>query len=341
MSAMNELRQITQRHVGPGKPMENQGTRWDSLTPVPYHAAAGGALDAMLARKMAPIVASPTPFPAWNEVCRGRGGRIGLAAGWFVLVAGRSGFGKTQLAAQCVSTAVLGGEKVAFHSLEMVWDDVVTRVMSQVTGEPAWKLEHGKFLCPHTHRAAQKVLTDLWQNGEGGGLLANEKPISRLADVLDGMTRQWEAWGARLQIVDYLQLAWVGRAASMHEQIVEISHATRNHAQKLGVTLIGLSQFNRETSCSPERPRKEGLMGGSALENDSDQTLLLDHSRQWKSPSGWHGFAVLDKNRHGPMVDIPIRFCGDTLRMTEDPYSLVLEEEQAAARPAASGRRRG
>ena len=86
-------------------------------------------------------------------------------------------------------------------------------------------------------------------------------------------------------------------------------------------------------------------MGGSPLENDSDQTLLLDHSR--KEPvfnregraRGWIGWAILDKNRHGPELDIPLRFDGDNLRIRQRLDDEILPHEVETKAPVKELRR--
>jgi hypothetical protein len=80
-----------------------------------------------------------------------------------------------------------------------------------------------------------------------------------------------------------------------------------------------LSQLTREATTNREQqPRKENLLGGSALENDSQQTVVLDHTRVERFPGGWRSWMLLDKNRDGEQnVDIPIEFNGRTLSMRE------------------------
>jgi replicative DNA helicase len=84
--------------------------------------------------------------------------------------------------------------------------------------------------------------------------------------------------------------------------------------------MVGLSQFNRSTSASKDRPSKEGLLGGSSLENDADQVILLDHSRVEPASvpqEGWTSYALVEKNRHGALVEVPIAFDKRTLRIRE------------------------
>jgi hypothetical protein len=60
-------------------------------------------------------------------------------------------------------------------------------------------------------------------------------------------------------------------------------------------------------------------MGGSPLENDSDQVLLLDHSqydRDYENQTATTR-ALLCKNRHGPAAIIPVRWDYRSLRLRE------------------------
>ena len=285
---------------------------------VSYRSVNGPALDALKRRQMAPVQAVPTPFAEWSNVCMGRGGYIGWAHGWHVLVAGISGFGKTYIAVNAAAAAIKAGEGVAFHTLEMDWDELAIRVLANVSGRPAYRLSPGKHFAPEVFDEAHGIMDET-----RGTLHMNDEPMYKLSDILDGIRRMTEQHGARLHIIDYLQLAWTGDAATQYDRITEVSHAVRQIAKELRVVTLCLSQFNRETSKLKERPRKEGMIGGSALENDSDQTLLLDHSRrtpilsQTGRSRGWIGWANLDKNRHGPEVDIPIHFDADTGRIRQ------------------------
>ena len=100
----------------------------------------------------------------------------------------------------------------------------------------------------------------------------------------------------------------------------------------LNVITICLSQFNRETHRRRGRPTIHDLMGGSAIENDSDQVLLLDHTSIQRTPApldGWDADLLLAKNRHGPSVSVPIRFDTRTLRFRElMPDELPARAEQ-------------
>lgn len=296
---------------------------------ISYREVSGSALAALEERNARPVRAVPVPFAEWSKSCMGRGGQVGLAHGWHVLAAGRSGEGKTYLGVNVAAKAIDAAEAVTFHSLEMDYDELASRVLSIVSGEPAYRLNPGRHFSRDAFRRARRAM-----DAARGQLVINDVPMYKLQDLLDGIRRNFEQHGSRLHIIDYLQLAWVGRAESMFDRITEVSHAVRQLAKELQVVTFCLSQFNRTTSSQrTERPSKEGMIGGSALENDADQVLLLDHSRrtvfrdQQGRVCGWDGWLLLDKNRHGPAVDIPIRFVADTGRMRERLPDEINESE--------------
>jgi replicative DNA helicase len=285
---------------------------------VTFDALLGEVLDEFARQKMEPIDATPTPWPAWNAVCRGEGGAHGIARGWHVVVGARSGNGKSLLGANLAAAAIEHGERVGVVSLEMSQIEMATRILSITAKEPVGEMEHGQYFRPETWRRASRKMAAIYER-TGGLVLVNRRPMNRLSDVADAIRHLHEREGVRYFVVDYLQLAAIGGggAAGLVDRITEVSFVVRGLAKDLHVTTVGMSQLNRETSKAPETPRKEGLYGGAPLENDAEQVLLLDHSRIEKDPDGIASYAVLDKNRHGPVVEIPTHLSIRTLRMEE------------------------
>jgi hypothetical protein len=285
---------------------------------ITFDALLGEVLDEFARQKMEPIDATPTAWPAWNAVCRGEGGAHGIARGWHIVVGARSGNGKSLLGANLAAEAIEHGERVGVVSLEMSQIEMATRILSIAGKEPVNEMEHGQYFRQETWRRASRKMAAIHER-TGGLVLVNRRPMNRLADVADAIRHLHEREGVRYFVVDYLQLAAIGGggAAGLVDRITEVSFVVRGLAKDLHVTTVGMSQLNRETSKAPETPRKEGLYGGAPLENDAEQVLLLDHSRIEKDQYGIRSYAVLDKNRHGPVVEIPTYLSTRTLRLEE------------------------
>lgn len=302
---------------------------------ISYQQTHGDALGGLKARTEAPIEAIPTPWETWNRACRGRGGRKGLALGWHVAIAGKSGGGKTFVACNLAAHAVRLGEAVTFHSLEMDWDELTARHLAIISGQPAWKLSPGEHFCGNTFDNAAERLDE-----QLGTLQINVEPMARLSDVVDGIARAYEETGSRLHIVDFAQLVQVPDATSRYDQVTRVSRAIRATAKRLRVVTVLLSQLGRD-GIKAGKPTKEAMDGSGALEQDADQVLLMDYTRKQPAMNpegkvrGWVGYAILDKNRHGEEPEIPLRFYSDTFRIEE---RMPDEENDRNARPVPARR---
>lgn len=308
---------------------EAPAMQFDSIT--------GTTLTQILDEKLAPIDAVPTPLPGWNTLCHGGGGGIGIARGWFITIGANTGSGKSLFALNLASHAIQHGEVVTFVSLEMGRSELATRLLSIVSGEPVVELEQGAHFSQDSYTRAAKAL-DAVRERTGGHVLVNRRPLSKLADVTALIKYHAEVHGSRFFIVDYMQLAWTANTHSIHDRMELVAHSLRDTAQSLNVTMVGLSQFNRQTSAArSERPVAQGLMGGSAIENDSHQVLLLDHSRMVRTGLQGDSWLIMDKNRHGSLADIPIRWDYRTLRLLPRTPTID-EQERIHGRLTRSGR---
>ena len=293
---------------------------------VVFDSITGDTLAQLLDEKLAPIDAVPTPLPLWNLACHGGGGGVGLARGWYITIGANTGTGKSLMGLNLAHTAITHGEVVTFLSLEMGRSELATRFLAVASGVPVVELEQGAKFSRDSFAQATRAV-DAIRAQTGGHLLVNRRPLSKLTDVVACIRHYHETYGSKYFVVDYLQLAWTANAHSIHDRIELVSHQLRDLTHTLGITMVALSQFNRQTSAArSERPVSQGLMGGSAVENDSHQVLLFDHSRFTRDGEGANTWLLIDKNRHGSVTDIPVRWDYRTLRLT--PRAPTIEESE-------------
>lgn len=281
-----------------------------------FRALPGIRAEELLAEKLRPVDAVPTGFASWSKACRDAGGGIGIARGWHIVVAARTGSGKSIFGLNLAREAMIAGEQVFFLSLEMSGVQVETRFLAIASDTPVHKLEQGEGFDRHAFVEAHDELEKI-MDLNGGVFYCNQQTMRSLPEVLDAMRWARENRDCRYFVMDYLQLA--AKDQNDPGLISEVSHEIRRLAQELNVVSVCLSQFNRETSKSgKEQPSIHGLMGGSAIENDADQVILIDHSRIEKKHDGFASYIMLAKNRHGPTnADIKMHFNTRTLRMFE------------------------
>lgn len=262
-------------------------------------------------RQQKPVDAIATHLPGLNRMCRDDGGGVGFARGWYVTVGANPGFGKSAFALNLTAKALATGEHVSYVSLEMSVGQIAARYYAIHHQVPIAKLERGGFDA------------GVWDSVAEGSpmpkLLVPDRVLSDWREVAD-FVKSCHEQGCRWFVLDYLQLIQVGNEESINRAITEVTTDLRAWAVNNGVVVIALSQFNRTTSSEYHaRPRSQGLWGGMILEASSDLVLLLDHSRYDRDHFNHvaRTWLLVDKNRHGPVGDLPVLWDYRTLTMRE------------------------
>jgi replicative DNA helicase len=253
-----------------------------------------------------------TPWPTLNAACRGEGGGLGFGLGWYVLLAGLTGAGKTLAALNLVDAALRRGVDVLFVSLEMSAGQLLTRLRAIASGEDILGIEWGSRFDVDRAAAADRILLE-----RPGQLFVNTSPIHELADIREVLRVHVEDYGVRLVVVDYAQLVSpAGRDADLFARMAEISAQLRFEAQRHRVVCLALSQLNRR-----ERQGEIGLdslFGSSRFGFDADLVLGLSYETD-RDPirrAGRTKLLVL-KNRHGPAPEIPVEVDYASFRIRE------------------------
>lgn len=267
-------------------------------------------------KNAAPIDALPTMLPGWNDACRGFGGAEGLARGWHITVGGASGTGKSLFALNVAVSAILNGARVAYVSLEMSTDQLLSRILAIFANRPVRELEPGRFYSGTTYHLAAEQFAEHCER-TGAGLYISERPSQELPAITTEMRRAVDD-GCRLIVLDYLQLVHVPGSQGLEEQTRRASQLVQRTAFESDVTTIGLSQYNRSMSFNKDAPpNAHGLTGSSAIENDSDQVVLLDHSSVQRHGAQVDTNLLIAKNRHGPVPTLPVRWDYTNLTITQ------------------------
>lgn len=271
-------------------------------------------------RQQEDVDAVPTCLPAWNTHCRDEGGGIGLARGWYVIVAGATGHGKSLMALNMAVRAMRAGVTPAFVSLEMSTAQLATRLYAILTDTDVRRIERGNSFDARTADDVAYRVAEMKER-TGVSFFANREPVFRIEQVQKLMRYWHDEDGTRLFFVDYLQLVGTGDEERIYREVTKVSAGVREFAKRLDVTVVGLSQFNRSTSSNRDAPPSpQGLIGSSSLENDADQVMMLDHSRYVKDLEDdrlARTWAILGKNRHGGTGPIPVLWDYRTLTIRE------------------------
>lgn len=246
----------------------------------------------------------------------------GLNRSDLLLLAARPGMGKTSFALNIARhAAVMEERKVAFFSLEMTKEQLVSRLLSTEAMVGGTKLRTGK------------LTEDEWVRlVEAGDVLAKSQMYF---DDTPGITvPEMKAKLRRLKdvdlvIIDYLQL--MQGARRIDNRVQEISEITRNlkiMAKEINVPVITLSQLSRASEQRTEhRPVLSDLRDSGSIEQDADIVMFLyrpdyynngDNEQAGEDKNS--GECIVAKNRHGEARTVQLHWQGEYMRFTAQEF---------------------
>jgi len=235
----------------------------------------------------------PTPWPGLTAAL------CGLHRGDLFLVAGRPSMGKSIVGMAMAHHAAVLREGAAVFSLEMTKESLVRRLISAVGGVDAQRFRTGRLDREERQKAAEAAsqldALPLWIDD------TRARTIPALTSAIRKLIARHPV---QLVIIDHLQLMkGVGRFESRHQELSEISHTLKHLAGQLDLTVILLSQLNRECEKAGRRPQLSDLKETGSLEEDADVVLFVHRPEQYnRQDSALRGKAefIIGKQRNGP-----------------------------------------
>lgn len=252
--------------------------------------AVGDAMDSWVESIETPAKAIPTP---WRDINSMIGG--GLHPGRLYVVGARPGEGKSIVALMMAYAAAQHGP-VAFSSLEMSRDDLMTRLVSSRARIHMTTLG-ARNLTPEQWTAVARVRNEI----RDLPLVIDDRSevtITGIQSHARTVSRKGHLAGV---FVDYLQLVTGSRGKDRHEVVAEISRQLKIMSRNLACPVVALSQLNRESVGKGRRaPSLTDLKESGAIEQDADVVMLLQRRRD-KDDNYLDELNVhIGKNRHGP-----------------------------------------
>lgn len=195
----------------------------------------------------------------------------GLQKSDLIILAARPSMGKSALASNIAkNVAMKNNTPVGLFSLEMSVDQIVDRLIADISGINLWKLRTGN-------------LKKKGENNDFARIRDSFEELSKLPIYIDesisfnimqmrAMARRLQAEkGLGLIVVDYLQLMQPrSERASMVEQMTEISRELKKLAKELDVPVLALSQLSRAVEQrTPQVPRLSDLRESGCLTGDT------------------------------------------------------------------------
>ncbi len=245
----------------------------------------------------------------------------GLNRSDLILLAARPGMGKTSFALNIArNVGVMAKRKVAFFSLEMTKEQLVSRLLSAEALVGGTKLRTGELKDEEWSRLIGA--SDILKNTE---IYLDDTPGITVPEMKAKLRR---LKNPDLVVIDYLQLMSTGRRDG--NRVQEISELTRNLkilAKEINVPVICLSQLSRASEQRQDhRPQLSDLRDSGSIEQDADIVLFLYRDGYYEREKGAEnvqaavdqnsGECIVAKNRHGETTTVKLHWQGEFMRFT-------------------------
>jgi len=246
-----------------------------------------------------------------------------LTSGWqksdLIVLAARPGMGKTAFTLALARNAAIDDKKpVAFFSLEMSTNQLVSRLIAMETEIESEKLKKGLLLEKEWKHLVKNI-----DNLKEAPIFIDDTAAIGIFELRAKCRRLKAKHDIQLIVIDYLQLmtgSTDGKGAGNREQ--EISMISRNLkgiAKELEVPIIALSQLSRavETRGGAKRPMLSDLRESGAIEQDADMVIFLYRPEYYKITQDEDGLdcrgmaeVIIAKHRNGSLETVKTRFIG-------------------------------
>jgi len=240
----------------------------------------------------------------------------GLKAAELILLAARPSMGKSAFALNIAQQAsrLNADATVAIFSLEMPYEDIAARMLSNVGNISLMNLRTGRL-----GGAEWGKLTNATGILGGCSIFIDDSSDVSVTEIRSKCRRLQMEHGLSLVIIDYLQLlsGTGGSSREVESRQQEVSNITRMlkiTARELNVPILLLSQLSRAPERRQDhRPQLADLRDSGAIEQDADVVLFLYRAAYYPgdpnaSPAQISNEAevLVAKNRNGPTGTIKL-----------------------------------
>lgn len=226
--------------------------------------------------------------------------RLNVSPGRFVIIGADSSVGKTAFALQLAANVARKGKRVGFFSYETSRADAIDRILANTANVILARSKERKLTRQDYYRVSAE------------GVISPNVPLTVIESAeytVDELKAETLAERFEVVFIDYLQLIPAGNTGARWQDVGGVSMALHSMAQRLGVTVVALSQVTLpEKGKNGVRPhvRKDNLRESRQLKMDADIILMLDYEDTGKS--GGTRILIVDKNKDGPLAEMRLSF---------------------------------
>lgn len=242
----------------------------------------------------------------------------GFQKGDLVIIGARPAMGKTTFAQNLAyNIASINKKGVLFFSMEMGANEIVDRIISDVSGVDNWKIRTGNITDEEFSRVGDAM-------GEMDELpiYIDDTSSMTIMELRNKARRAMHDHDIGIVIVDYLQLIQGSDRykGNRVQEVTEISRGLKILARELEIPVIALAQLSRNvTGRDDPRPVLSDLRESGSIEQDADLVMFLHRPDYYhQNEDGYEETHITEllvqKHRHGAIGKIELYFHPELLR---------------------------
>ena len=242
----------------------------------------------------------------------------GFQKGDLVIVGARPAMGKTTFAQNIAyNIAKYNNKGVLFFSMEMAANEIIERVISDVSGVDNWHIRTGNITDEEYSR-----VTDAMAELDDLPLYIDDTSSMSIMELRNKARRAMHDHDIGIIIIDYLQLIQGTNryAGNRVQEVSEVSRGLKILARELKVPVIALAQLSRNvTGRDDPRPVLSDLRDSGSIEQDADLVVFLHRPDYYKIHDDNYEDThitelIIAKHRHGAVGKVELYFHPELLR---------------------------
>lgn len=233
-----------------------------------------------------------------------------------IILAARPAMGKTTLVTNLAyNVATINKQSVLFFSLEMSKEQLIDRMLADVSGVDAWNIRTGNLSDEDFNKLSEA-------SGEiaEAPIYIDDTPGLTVLEMRTKARRAAHQAPVGLVIVDYLQLMSSSSNRNDGNRVQEVSEISRGLkllARELNVPVIALSQLSRSVeSRNPQIPQLADLRESGSIEQDADIVMFIYREAYYNPDTERQNITdlIIAKHRNGPTGKVELYFHPERLR---------------------------
>lgn len=242
----------------------------------------------------------------------------GFQKGDLIIIGARPAMGKTTFAQNLAyNIASINKKGVLFFSMEMAANEIVDRMISDVSGVDNWRMRTGNL----TDEEFSKIGDALGEMDEIP-IYIDDTSSMNIMELRNKARRAMHDHDIGIVIVDYLQLIQGSDryAGNRVQEVTEISRGLKILARELKIPVVALAQLSRSvTGRDDPRPVLSDLRESGSIEQDADLVMFLHRPDYYKqNDDNYEDTHITEllvaKHRHGAVGKIELYFHPELLR---------------------------